>query len=331
VAKVSGRRIATWIISATLVVAALTAGTVYYLRARKSLTLSGAITVQDSNPDRQLPIADVQISEAHGLALASAASDSSGFFKIKLQKGVRHGRPIVLQFRNPNYRPLDLNDVVSDKLYVVRLAPKSPEVTTAGRQPVVAVANVRARYSTEAIRTMNIGSAVKTFQVKNVGNLPCLNKAPCSPDGRWKAGIGSASLDAGPGNEFRDARVSCIAGPCPFTKIDTDNFSRGGQIISVTARGWSDTTTFLFEAEVFQEMPTAAVYESYPVIFGRTLNFTVPTGAEGVSIEADMAGGTVIFPLGPDLFLSWANCNVRTNPDHTTVYRCQLKSGFSFQ
>ena len=78
-------------------------------------------------------------------------------------------------------------------------------------------------------------------------------------------------------------------------------------------------------------MPGEAVYESYPVIFGRALNFTVPTGAQGVSIEADIGGTTIIFPLGPALFLSWANCDVRTNPDHTTVYRCQLKRGYRFK
>jgi hypothetical protein len=178
---------------------------------------------------------------------------------------------------------------------------------------------------------MNIGSAVKTFEVENIGNIPCKGKAPCSPDGKWKATIGSLSLDAGMGNEFRDARVSCIAGPCPFTKIESDDFSKANQKITASARNWSETATFLVEAEVVHSMQSQVDHQSYPVIFGSALNFTLPTDAEGVSLEADIAGETIIFPLGPDLFLSWASCNARVNQDQTSVYRCELKPGYRFQ
>jgi hypothetical protein len=99
----------------------------------------------------------------------------------------------------------------------------------------------------------------------------------------------------------------------------------------VTARDWSDTTTFLLEAEVFRSMVSQIVHESYPVIFGDGLNFTLPAAAEGVSIEAELDGQTIIFPLGPALLLSWANCNARVNPDQTRVYRCDLKPGYHFQ
>lgn len=65
-----------------------------------------------------------------------------------------------------------------------------------------------------------------------------------------EGGVGSATLDAGAGNEFRNARASWIAGPCPFTRIEADHFSQGGQTITASARAWSDTTTFMLEAEV---------------------------------------------------------------------------------
>ena len=77
--------------------------------------------------------------------------------------------------------------------------------------------NVRVRYSVKTITEADVGSAVKTFEVANVGDVPCKGHHPCSPDGKWKAALSSASLDAGEGNEFRNARVSCIAGPCPFS------------------------------------------------------------------------------------------------------------------
>jgi hypothetical protein len=66
------------------------------------------------------------------------------------------------------------------------------------------------------------------------------------------------------------------------------------------------------------------------VIFGDGLNFTMPANAEGVTIMADVNGTSVIFPLGPNLFLSWASCNSRVNKDQTKVFRCALKPGYKF-
>jgi hypothetical protein len=301
----------------------------------KPVTIAGAITVQDADPRKQLPLAGVEVSLAkkageNNAGETSAKSDSNGFFTLKLPKGLRRGQAMTLMFRHPDYHPLDLKEFAGDKLYVVHLVPLSRNADTSTR-PAVAVGNVRVRYSMQAMRTVDVGSAVKTFQVENVGNISCQGRSPCSPDGKWKATIGSASLDAGPGNEFQNARVSCIAGPCPFTKIESDDFSRNSQKITVSARDWSDTTSFLVEAEVVHTMQSPIEHQSYPVIFGGALSFTLPTDAEGVSLEADVAGETIIFPLGPDLFLTWANCNAKVNRDRNSVYRCELKPGYRFQ
>jgi hypothetical protein len=140
-------------------------------------------------------------------------------------------------------------------------------------------------------------------------------------------------MDAGPDHEYRDVRASCIAGPCPFTRIDSSGYSQGGRVITATALDWSDTATFLLEAEVFRTAINSNVRESYPVIFGQTLNFTLPPTEEGVSIEAEMDSTPMVFPLGPDLFLSWATCTSRTNHEgeRATVYRCELKPGYKFK
>jgi hypothetical protein len=119
-------------------------------------------------------------------------------------------------------------------------------------------------------------SAAHPFAESNTGNVPCEGRPPCSPDGRWKAAIGSTSLDAGEGQEFQNARVSCIAGPCPFTRIESDGFSRGGRKISVSVRNWSDTATFLEEAEVVHTMLSDVIRQAYPSIFDRTMTFTLP-------------------------------------------------------
>ena len=142
----------------------------------------------------------------------------------------------------------------------------------------------------------------------------------------------SVELDAGAGNEFRDARASCIAGPCPFTRIDSSGFANGGRVIIARAVDWSDTATFVVEAEVFHTGIVSSVRETYPVEFGRALHFTVPPTQEGVSLEAELNGVPMVFPMGPDHYLSWATCSVRPSSEiqKATTYQCELKPGFQF-
>jgi hypothetical protein len=325
------RTILLWNLWAAAVLVAMAVLIIHRFRFFQPFTIQGAVTADNADTRKELPIADVQITVANGLAPFPTKSDASGYFSIQLRPGIRRGRPITLQFRSPNYEPLDVHDYVSDKLYVTQLHPIPRPATQQPNTPQQVVANIRVRYSSKSRTAVNIGSSVKAFQVANKGDVPCANQNPCSPDGRWKASIGSASLDAGAGNEFRNARVSCIAGPCPFTRIENEDFSNGGQTFTATARNWSDTATFLMEAEVFRSMSSDVVHESYPVKFGPALNFTLPAGAEGICITADLKGETIIYPLGPTLFLSWATCNARTNKDQTTVYRCELKPGYRFE
>jgi hypothetical protein len=301
---------------------------ILFWQRRQPLSLRGAILVQDSDPRKQTPIANVEISADGDLAPHLVSSDSSGLFVLPLWKWIRRGHPIVLHLRHRQYRPLDLNDFVHDGLYVVHLVPLTNEATPQN-QPLVRVTNVRVRFTVEAMTELNVGSAATTFEIKNTGNVPCKGQNLCSPDGRWKAALGTGSLDAGPGRAFRDARVSCIAGPCPFTRIESDDFSKGGQTITVSARGWSDTATFLMEAEVARPIISATEHWSYPIIFGNGMWFTLPADAESVSMEADVDGQTIIFPLGPSVFLSWATCDSETK-DKAHVYRCALRSGYRF-
>src|ERR1035438_3494501 len=324
------RKSSLWIVPA-LAAGLILVGVLIRRQHWKPLTIKGAVTIKDADPRKQLPIADVEITVANNAGEPPAKSDSSGFFSLKLRKGLLRGQALTLKFRHPDYLPLDLPEFAGDKLYIAQMVPSLKNTDTVSNRPAVAVGDVRVRYSIMEIRTVNVGSAVKTFQVENVGNVPCKGRPPCSPDGKWKAAIASTSLDAGVGNEFHNARVSCIAGPCPFTKIESDEFAQNRQAIKASARDWSDPATFLVEAEVVHTMQSPIDHQSYPVIFGAALSFTLPTDAEGVSLEADIAGETVIFPLGPKLFLTWANCNARLNPARTSVYRCELKPGYRFQ
>jgi hypothetical protein len=325
-----GPKIAIYIVVIAALAGAVAAILIAVHRA-KPITIKGAVLSQDADPQKQLPIADVQVTGTSGLAVSSSKSDSSGFFSLTLRRGLRRREPVVLRFRHPDYQPLDVNEFIGDKVYIARMTPIAHETQVNPDRAEVGVSNVRVRYSVKATTEADVGSAVKTFQVVNIGNIPCKGHHPCSPDGKWKAALGSASLDAGEGNEFRNARVSCIAGPCPFAKVEFEDLSRGGRIVNVSARNWSDTTTFLLEAEVVHPMVSDLVRISYPVIFGPTLNFSLPNSAEGPSIEAEINGDSIVFPLGPDLFLSWADCHVRIDKEQARAYRCELKPGYRFR
>jgi hypothetical protein len=321
------KKITLWTIAACGILGIVFAAVL--LSRRKPVVLKGAVLRENSDPNKQLPLAGVQITASNDLGSARAESNTEGFFSLTLPKGLRRRQPVLLQFRLKDYKPLNWNDFIADKLYVARLVPLHQE-TVAESHSGIAVSNPRIRYTVKAIAEADIGSAVRAFDVVNVGNQPCGNHPPCAPGGKWKATIRSFFLDAGEGNEFRNARVSCIAGPCPFTKIESETFSQDHRRFNVLVRNWSDTATFLVEAEVVRPMTSNLVRETYPVIFGRALNFSLPPSAEGPSVEADVAGEGIVFPLGPDLFLRWATCQLSVDKDQSRNYRCELKSGYQF-
>ena len=263
-------------------------------------------------------------------------SDASGYFNLKFRENVWPGQTVTLSFRSPDYESYDMTlhpglRTTAQELHVAELTPNRPDIEPRANKKESVVSNIRIRYTVNSQGNVNIGSEVKTFQVVNKRNVPCNRQAPCSPDGNWKAATGSVTMDAGPDHEYRDVRASCIAGPCPFTRIDSSGFSQGGRVITATALDWSDTATFLLEAEVFRTVVDSNVRESYPVIFGQTLNFTLPPTEEGVSILAELDGIPMVFPLGPDLYLSWATCTARTNreTEKSTVYRCEAEARVS--
>jgi hypothetical protein len=315
------------LVSAVTLALLAAGGIIAYRTRRKPVTIRGAVLRADPDPNRQLPLADVQITALNALGSGTAKSDPAGFFTLTLPMGLRRTQAVLLKLHRENYEPLDINDFIGDKIYIEHMVPirkETPAETRVGSP----ISNTRIRYSMKATTEANIGSAVRTFEIVNTGNVLCKKIAPCSPDGKWRARVGSLSLDAGEGNEFRNARVSCIAGPCPFTKLLTEGFSSDRRHFNVSALNWSDTVTFLLEAEVVHPMTSDRVLETYPVIFGHALNFSLPASAEGPSIEADVAGQPIVFPLGPDLFLRWADCTMLVDRDQSKNYRCELKAGY---
>jgi hypothetical protein len=309
---------------------------VRHWRPRWSI-IQGAVIRLDPDARKELPIANAQVVAISGNSRVSTQSDATGYFRIRIPGPVLPGATVKLSFQHPDYNRLDLSVTIRFRsslrqLVVAAMSPTHVETNFEATGPSTIVKDIRVRYTVNSENEGNVGSEAQTFEVVNRGNVPCRRQRPCSPDGYWKATLGSIEMDAGTGNEFRDARVSCIAGPCPFTRVDSGTLTNGGRTITATALDWSDTATFLLQAEVYHTAIVSNVRQSYPVVFGRGLNFTVPPTAEGVSLVAELGGVEMVFPLGPDLDLSWATCAVRTatKAEKSGVYQCELKPGFRF-
>jgi hypothetical protein len=336
--KVSQRSKVIWIIVAA-VAAAVVLGVLFRIRhlRDRSIVIQGAVIRRDLDTHKELPIADALVTISNGSSTVSTHSGPSGYFSLRYPPILWPGKFVDLSFQRDGYEPFDMKlpsgfRITTRQLYVAAMAPVLEKSAPAFNGKVSVVSNIRIRYTVNSESPVNVGSEARTFEVVNKGNVACNHQTFCSPDGSWKAGRGSVTLDAGQGNEFRDVRASCIAGPCPFTRIDASGFIHGGRIITASATDWSDPATFLVQAEVFHASINSNVRELYPVIFGNTLNFTLSPTQEGVSIEAEIDGSPMVFPLGPDLFLSWATCTLRNNSDadKTTVYRCELKPDYRF-
>ncbi len=328
-ASVRARKTGIWV--ASLAVLATAGGLIFVTANRVGLvrSLTGVVLIQNADPAKQAPVANVKVTLSARTGSAEAITDVSGLFHITLREGVWRGETIKLSFERDGYLPVrQTQRAYNSQLDVVRLSPQTALVTPVSAQPEAALSDIRVRYLAKGATTTEVGSLVRTFQVVNRGDAPCDGQLPCSPDGKWKAAMGGLKVDAGENQEFRNTRVSCIAGPCPFTHIDTDGFSQGGRIINVSVRDWSDTTTFLVEAEVMRTVASDVIRQAYPAIFGRIISFTLPAGAQGPSFEAELNGQEITFPLGPDLLLSWANCTLKIESDQTKLYSCELKPGF---
>lgn len=296
-------------------------------------SIIGAVMTSDPDPRDQVPVSNARVSIRSTSAHAEAQTDASGFFSLDLVPGVRSGQSVSVTVEHGEYKPASLTVRVTDAPVLVWLdpnRPKTPRVTTPKTDQTV-ISDVRIRYTVKESSNVNAGTVAQTFEAVNTAAQPCKHDQPCSPDGRWLAGVGGLTLNAPEDGKFSNVRTSCIAGPCPFTRIEPVDLGESGHAMRISARTWSDTATFLVEADIYHTVISDIVRQSYPVIFGPSLSFTLPGTAAGPSIEAELNGQYIVFPLGPALHLSWADCSSKENPDHARLYSCELKTGYRFQ
>jgi len=325
-AMTRGQRVIAW--SAGIAAIILAVG-LYLVRHQPLTELTGVVLRQDPNPGKQLPVVGAELTLDDGFAQGPARTDSNGLFHLKLRRGTRTGETATLRVRHPDYLPMSVPEFLQDRIYVLRMVP-GPTQPQPPAAPPQKVSDVRIRYSVKMQTTEDVGSAIKTFEVVNQGDVPCDDNPPCSPDGKWKAAIGGTTLEAGDSGEFHDARITCIAGPCPFTAVENDSFTKGGREIRVSVRNWSDTVTFVLEAEVTRTLTSDLVRQSFPVLFNQVFSFTLPASAQSLSIEATVNGADVVYPIGPALKLSWATCTVSLGKNQIRLYRCELKPEYQF-
>jgi len=303
--------------------------------------MTGAVLAEDKDPKKQAPIAFATVVANARFQLprtgqkltaqAQTKSDASGFFQMKIpvpDDSATEG--ITLSLSASGYQSKELPISNPDEIQVLHMLSLTRVVPPAATGVTYLSKSVRVRYSEQITQTSNVGSVVKTFEVPNKGNERC-RKAPCSPDGKWQAANGAVVLEGQQGTEFRNIRLSCIAGPCPFTKIESEDPAYQGHNLRVVVKNWSDTTSFLLEAEVSQKRTIEVVREAYAAVFGSSVNFTLPATAQGASILAEVNGHDIVFPLGPALILSWGVCSLKVGPDHTRSFHCDLKPGYQFR
>ena len=146
------KKIVLWLAALLTILIALAS----YFSQRKPLWLKGAIVVQSADPRKRVPIANADITVNSGAGIIIAKSDSYGFFAVQLPISVRRGRSVALQARHPDYKPLDLQEYVADRLYVVSMVPLAESVPTSANRPTTMVANLQVRYSMKATTAVNL-------------------------------------------------------------------------------------------------------------------------------------------------------------------------------
>jgi len=147
--------------------------------------LKGAVIIRDDDTRKELPIADVAVTASDGATSATTPSNASGYFDLPFKGGIWPGQTVTLSFRHPDYEPLDIKlqsslRLSAKQLWVIRMVPTHEHSGAGLSKPPVVMSNIRVRYTVNSQTEVNIGSAVKTFQVVNQANVPCVRGSPCS-------------------------------------------------------------------------------------------------------------------------------------------------------
>ena len=150
-----GKKITVWVAMACIVAAA---AVLVSLLCQKRISLIGAVIRKDTDPNKELPIADVEVTASNGTTMATVKSDATGYFRIRLGARLLREQSVTLKFRHDEYQPLELKGIVGDKLYLAQMI-ALPHEQARPDHPDLTVGNMVARYSVKATTSANVGSA----------------------------------------------------------------------------------------------------------------------------------------------------------------------------
>jgi len=128
-------------------------------------------------------------------------------------------------------------------------------------------------YSIQGHENDECGQRGENFQVENVANVPCKGKLRVARRQMESLRSGSASLERAWEINFK-CSILVIQGPAPFTKIESNGFPKAARksrlLLAIVKYG------HLFSGrEVVHACQSQIDHQSYPVIFGPALNFTL--------------------------------------------------------
>src|SRR5262249_48345401 len=153
---------------------------------------------QNEDPRKELPIASVVVTASDGASLTRTKSDTNGFFAFSFRKRLLRLHPVImLTFSHADYESLEMTAKPGGDITIAKLVSNKPLEPANNAAPKQTIGNVTVRYSIKSSNVATVGSAVRSFEVPNAGNVPCNSRSPCSPDGKWKAATGNTLLEAG--------------------------------------------------------------------------------------------------------------------------------------
>ena len=86
----------------------------------------------------------------------------------------------------------------------------------------------------------------------NRDSMPCDQREPCSPDGKWFAALTELTVRAGEGEELRNARISCDGNSCGWRKDLYPEYSDDKRVVVGKVLTWSKPVVLRLEAEAWR-------------------------------------------------------------------------------
>ena len=118
----------------------------------------------------------------------------------------------------------------------------------------------------------------------------------------------------------------------PSQRSNWRSFRRDGRHFNVSVRDWSDTTTFLLEAEVVRRMTGDTLRRILSSNFRTRCELQPARGGAGTrASKRKSMEKALFFPLDQISSYDGPIATVGVDRDQSETYRCKLKPGYQFR